>query len=62
MLDVGTQFNPNSNCRSSSRRSSEGQAAVHGRSASHGSPAARRCASAIRYGRRTVASPPGSGT
>lgn len=62
MLEVGTQFRPSSNCLAKSRNSSSGQLIAQGRSGSQAMPAARRCDRAIRYGRCTAASPPGSGT
>src|SRR4051794_3184641 len=62
MLEVGAQPSPVASWWASAARSTGGHAATGGRSASHGMPAACRWASAIRYGRSTVASPPGSGT
>ena len=62
MLEVGTQFRPVSSWWRSTASSAGGQAATGGSEVSQATPAAARWASAIRYGRSTAASPPGSGT
>ena len=62
MLDVATHPDPRSSWRARTARSSVETALAGGRSAAHSIPAAHRCASAARQGRRMAASPPGSGT
>ena len=61
-LEVGTTFIPRFNCWNNIGVSASGAAATGGMSSSHPMFAAHRCASAVRYGRRMAASPPGRGT
>src|SRR5580700_9522358 len=50
MLELGTHWKPRSSWRSSAVRVAGGAARTGGRSADQSRPAARRCASATRYG------------